>query len=713
LSREDSPIDPDHPDVNWGVGVGPWLWRTELSILFVIDGRINVGSAAIGGDTFGLGPVLKTLRDDRFAWWVRIRVDVATRDGEQREEPHFDFSDLLDLIRDLLHPDPLDGVRYFGFRFNQAGFDIDAYDQVWFFGDWPGLMFDNDEKDDSGNNLERYSPLDDAELVVLAKWMDRGGGVFATGDHGTLGASMCHRIPRVRSMRRWTHAQNVPMKLAPTRHETLQHIDDPEYPDDEKDPWPQPIEPVYALGPGSSFFLGSRMPHPLLCAVDGVITRFPDHMHEGSVFDDDEVVMTDPLAIAGYAGEEYPPVRPLVLAALGPGGGLGGAGLRQPRPQVIAYGRTTNTDAPSERFPLVGVYDGDAADIGRVVVDSTWHHWFSHNVVPLRDHNQPVYRRMQSYYRNVALWLATPAQRASMLIAAIWGAMAGSEPMAFDSRMDLWQLGELALDAIGRTAPQCTVSDWVSTMEGVAESMVMAASGEGSGATPLGSPIPAGALEHAIVGGIALGLRDLVFDYQTTRAQGRRPELRPDAIRERAIAGAREGNRVLAEALASRGSRMAELSSTMSNLFEPPSTEKIRIPIETVSVCVIPERLQFPDSGDPALAEDSLRLVIVLRVNGRVVAEQIFADVEEARPGVILSLADPDGDLPIITVQTGERLTVECGANVTADRGRARRSLRFRDTLAGHPSEWIGTHPPARRQTWRLWYRIERANDGD
>jgi hypothetical protein len=158
---------------------------------------------------------------------------------------------------------------------------------------------------------------------------------------------------------------------------------------------------------------------------------------------------------------------------------------------------------------------------------------------------------------------------------------------------------------------------------------------------------------------------------------------------------------------------MAELSSTMSNLFEPPSTETIRIPIETVSVRVIPERLQFPDSGDPVLAEDSFRLVIVLRVNARVVAEHVLADVEEARPGGVLSLADPDGDLPIIALQTGERLTVECGVTVAVDRGGARRSLRFRDTLAGHPSEWIGTHPPARRQPWRLWYRIERANDGD
>jgi hypothetical protein len=437
-------------------------------------------------------------------------------------------------------------------------------------------------------------------------------------------------------------------------------------------------------------------------------------MHEGSVFDDDEVVTSDPLDIAGYAGDEYPIVQPVVLAALGPGGGLGGGvALNQPRPQVIAYGRTTNTNEPSERFPLVGVYDGDPAGVGRVVVDSTWHHWFSMNVVPLRDHNRAVYRRMQSYHRNVALWLATPAQRASMLIAATWGAMVASEPMDFDFRMNVWQLGERALDAIGRTAPQCTVAEWVSAMEGVSGSMAMAASNDWTSPTPLGPPVPAGALEQAIVGGIALGLRDLAFGYQKARAQGGRPRLQPDAIREQALTGAREGSRALAEALASRGARMAELGATLSKTFEPPSIEAIWIPIETVAIRVIPERLQLPDPGDPVLAEGSLRYAVALRVNGKALAEQVFGRVDEAGPGGVRSLADPDRDLPPITVQTGEQLTIECMALMLADGGRARRSLRFTDTLAGHPSEWIGPHPPSPRQPWLLWYRVERADPSE
>jgi hypothetical protein len=36
----------------------------------------------------------------------------------------------------------------------------------------------------------------------LRSW-EQGGGLFATGDHEDLGAGMCARIPRVRSMRYW------------------------------------------------------------------------------------------------------------------------------------------------------------------------------------------------------------------------------------------------------------------------------------------------------------------------------------------------------------------------------------------------------------------------------------------------------------------------------------------------------------------------------
>jgi hypothetical protein len=103
----------------WGIKRGPWLWAPRVRILFVTDGRVNRSKEL---NTFGLGLVLDTLRDESFAWWVRIDIDVAKREG-----PGF------------VNPFPGSyGLKYSGFRFDQAGFDIDHYDQVWFFADGPG-----------------------------------------------------------------------------------------------------------------------------------------------------------------------------------------------------------------------------------------------------------------------------------------------------------------------------------------------------------------------------------------------------------------------------------------------------------------------------------------------------------------------------------------------------------------------------------------------
>ena len=133
-------------------------------------------------------------------------------------------------------------------------------DQIWFFGDFPSN--EPNDPDDA-----RYSPFSAAELKVLAEWMDRGGGEFATGDHSNLGASMCSRIPRVRSMRKWTEAQGVPPQHGPERHETRQGALGTTTSDaSEEDAVPQTIEPVYRST--ASIALVNFAPHPFLCARD-------------------------------------------------------------------------------------------------------------------------------------------------------------------------------------------------------------------------------------------------------------------------------------------------------------------------------------------------------------------------------------------------------------------------------------------------------------
>jgi hypothetical protein len=514
---------------SWGIRWVPWLWTTRIRILFVIDGRINMER---GEMDFGLGLVLDTLLDPAFAWWVRFDVEVGVR------EPN-------------------------GFRFTQDGFDIRDYDQVWFFGDWPGEVA-NTPPSMGGPGDEviedaAFTPLNDNELGIVARWMrDEGGGVFAAGDHSLLGASMCYRIPRVRTMRRWTYAQGVPSFDGADKHETLQHAPGGNHASWEGDRWPQRIFPVYRQDPDSPI-IPRLYPHPLLCGHEGVIDRFPDHMHEGSVIEDDEVELNKPLGIPGFSGPEYPTAGPS-----GP----------RPRPEVIAYGLTTHSSLGPRRFPLIGVYDGDPVAIGRVVVDSTWHHWFSWNLVGLRNEVPTFYRGMQDYYRNVALWLSSPAQRASMLSAATWGALVGLSPGFFDAALGMWGLGERVVDVIGRSAPQCILDELVVTLLRTGAPSV---SQQGSRLQPSQRMV-----NEIIVGSIAMRLVGLSQHHLVEHARGRSTRLDGDAIRDRCRAGISDGIHALSDALAEGEVRFAALREDLEAVrsFELLDGISVDLPVE-------------------------------------------------------------------------------------------------------------------------------------
>jgi hypothetical protein len=673
-----------------------WLWSTPIRILFVIDGRIVLSKDA---QSFGLGYVLETLADQS-GWWVSFEVDVAKRDG-------------------CLQTEDLGGyeLKYHNFRFTDPGFDLDSYDQVWLFGDQPSQQ-DGADGVTTDNDIAAFA-LAPAERKLLAEWMDRGGGVFATGDHSILGASLCSGIPRVRTMRKWTHAQGVPSRDGSSRHETIQP------PGSESDTVLQPVEIVYRRAGGLLPFSGPLVPHPILSSTLGVIDRFPDHMHEGEVIADEAVQLDRPLNIPGYHRPEYPSVVPEVLAS----GDVATLPVR-PRPRVIAYGQTTNLNPPeatlrlnllpsltgpefpgpfgfSKRFGLVGAYDGDAVGIGRVVVDSTWHHWFSYNVVQIATGATTSYRKMQDYYRNVGLWLTKPGDRQLMLIAGIWGVLSGSAPMEFGPNDSPWEIGERVLATLGATASAAMLQEFVGSFLDRRLFAAASAPHERSAYESRMPALPEDLTNRAVVGGIGSSLLEIAIEHRNLRARGQRPRMNNEAIRRRAVDGVSLGLDLLRKAIDDAAKAYSAMSSELAFLGKPQI--ELRIPIKSHRLRIIAEALQLPDPSDPALIDG--RAVVSIRIRqddddggGTPPPPGCFQDIVLPSFEVRGGLNKLDGEVGAFEVQTGESLTVEVLAGREST---GREAIRFRETLRGEASSWIGKRAPAPSQAWRLWYRIE------
>lgn len=275
------------------------------------------------------------------------------------------------------------GADIKGFSFDDH--PLDRYHELWLFG--------------VGRKPE--NPLRDSEIERISWFMQQGGGVFATGDHEDMGWALCGKIPRVRSMRKWNWDDDTdpndpiaPPEKAPGRHDTVQrrYGDGPFTLDDQSDDIPQIISPHYYPDDGRSAV------HPLLTCGAGVITHFPDHPHEGDCYVPTNLTRT--FLISGQEYDEYPTTHP-------------------PRtvPEVVAW--STSGSRPADRddkgildattFGAVCAYDGHQQDVGRVVVDATWHHFFGINLkgfaASQTEPGRQAYREITQYFMNIGLWL--------------------------------------------------------------------------------------------------------------------------------------------------------------------------------------------------------------------------------------------------------------------------------------------------------------------
>jgi len=337
------------------------------------------------------------------------------------------------------------GADVIGFRFDQP-FTIGRRTQT--LADFDVVMFFSTEFGEP--DLDTHL----AEADAIARFMEAGGGFFATGDHSNLGAPLCGVIPRVRSMRRWwsqtgpNGEPEAPPVFGSTRHDTTRPgADGVTNFEDQSDDVPQPIKPkLYMAGFAPGLHLGKvrMLPHPLLCSPDGRITVLPDHMHEGSCEVPDNLAART-FTLDGAEVREYPDYVPDDAPA---------GYVPQPlAPEVVATGEVldgvttppldpehhpTDPDAADGRvFGVIGAWDGHRVGKGRVVVDSTWHHFFDINLSGdrhLEDNDLPeqhlqklfgfyvpsddgtrepnaAYRMIMAYFRNIVYWLIPAGRR--------------------------------------------------------------------------------------------------------------------------------------------------------------------------------------------------------------------------------------------------------------------------------------------------------------
>lgn len=331
-----------------------WWWgRCRVNVLVVCDGSLDYGTGGLG-----LSEFLTTFNELEATTWVDYRVTLARRGS---------------LVN---NPNPV--VVHHIPNFNFTNVNLNDFDQVWLFG------------------ISSSPGISASEKSAIAAYMDGGGGLFATGDHGSLGNAMCGDIVRVKDMRYWNDTNpsdsiNEVSMGGRRRNDTNRPAAGAStsiWFDNQSDEIPQTI--------GVRTF-GAGMPHPLLSIStalrpSGIIDIMPDHPHEGECKPETSFTVntvTIPTQIIATS---------FVLGGSTTNGGNGGKALTDPH-----------------CFPSISVWDGRLANAGRIVVDSTWHHFVNINLNGVESTfdrpgiqpglNTNDFMVIRQYFMNIAKWM--------------------------------------------------------------------------------------------------------------------------------------------------------------------------------------------------------------------------------------------------------------------------------------------------------------------
>jgi hypothetical protein len=334
-----------------------WYWwrRCTVKVLIVTDGGLDFST-----NGFGLSEFLTTFNQLQATTWNNYQLTLGHRSSS------------------VLSSNPLVVNQINSFNF-QTSVTLSDFDQVWLFG------------------INSGTGLPAPELAVVDAYMNGGGGLFATGDHGSLGSSLCGNIPRVKDMRYWasTSATNsideVSMSGARRNDTNRPRTGDATslYFDNQSDNVPQTI---------AARTFSNGHPHPLLSIStsirpSGVIDIMPDHPHEGeckpeSVFTVNNMAIQSQIIATSF-----------VLSGSTTNGGNGG-----------------KTPTIPHCFPSIAVWDGRPANVGRIVVDSTWHHFVNINLNGVGSGGGDIagtqsglttadFNVVRQYFMNIATWM--------------------------------------------------------------------------------------------------------------------------------------------------------------------------------------------------------------------------------------------------------------------------------------------------------------------
>jgi len=390
--------------IDWELHYPWWRLPPKVRILMYADGSVHFNGGAFQGLQY-----VKTLLESRAYAYVDFDIATAHRDGTDLSASISGAKKLTDL--DI----------------------VNKYDQIWFFG------------------ISSTPNLSPAEVTLLDQFMaaPKFGGVLVTGDHADLGKGIAGQITRAGQMRQYP----APPASPPVWNTTLEDGPDPgsSYDfNDQSDDRPQTIRyrrfPIWSP---VAFKLRSR-PHPVLCGPDGPIDIFPDHQHEGEA-----------LAPIPAAGDSKWPTK----------------NGHQERPYVIGWGKIKDPAATKhgQEIGVASAYDGHNVDVGRILADSTWHHWFDINLTGLAGEapmspysgfdatvaGQAALKKIDAYFLNCGVWLAPPDKQAAMRNFGWWSILWADRIVELPLEIPIWSLGEQAIDALGRRASRCTVTEWI------------------------------------------------------------------------------------------------------------------------------------------------------------------------------------------------------------------------------------------------------------